>query len=326
MRIRPTVIKPSSLASLGAIAMVLIIGIAYLAFQVLHVDPFQERTTARLVLTNSGGLGPNAPVLLTGIPVGRVTGVHKTGSGVQVEFRIDGSYKIPSSSAIRIETLSALGEPYLEFQPKDTAGPYIRDNQLLDTEPADQPVLIPQLSAKVVDLLDQLDPNVIRSLVATMDTSLNGVENVVPKFEHSTKLLAAAILSRNGKIRQLLTDMQTMGADMTWAGPALTESGPTWGAFGHRIDQEIADGAALFEIGDSPNDYLTGDGLIPTLQVLTNLLGKLGPAMSELAPVLAPMTAEMTTVVGHLDISALISQAVNTVGDDGAIHLRLNVK
>ncbi|MFF3571939.1 MlaD family protein [Nocardia jiangxiensis] len=326
MRVQSWTIKPGSVGSLAAILLVLIVGIAYLTVEVLHVDPFERRTTARLMLANSGGLGPNAPVLLTGIQVGRVTGVHKVASGVLVEFRIDGSYKIPSSSALRIENLSALGEPYLEFQPKDTRGPYISNNQLLDTEPAAEPILIPQLSAKVVDLLNQLDPTVIRSLVGTMDTSLNGTEAVVPELARSTTLLAAAILSRNGEIRQLLTDMQAMGADMDWAGPALTASGPAWGAFGHRIDQEVTDGAALFEIGNSPNDYLTGDGLIPTVVRLTGLLGKLGPAMSELAPVIAPMTADMTTAIGHLDISALISQAVDTVGDDGAIHLRLNLK
>lgn len=319
-------VKPASVASLGALAAVLIIGIAYLSFGVLRFDPFAEHTTGRMLLANSGSIGPGAPVLLTGIRVGEVTGVQKAHSGVEVVFQINEGYQVPANSTVKIENLSALGEPYIEFKPTDNRGPYIQDNQLLDTRDIQAPMLIPELSSRAVEFINQLDPAVMSRLVGTVDTALAGTEAQVPKLERATKLLAATILSRTDLIRQLLTDLQTAGADMEWTGPSLIAAGPYWTEFGERIEDVIGAGADLFEVGDAPNQYLTGDGLLPFLDRLTALLTKLGPELSELVPVLAPVAAQATATLGQLDIGALISQAVNTVGDDGAIHLRINVK
>lgn len=322
---RRTRLDLGTTASLSAMALVLVLSVAYLAVNVVHADPFRRRITATMELTNSGSLGVNSPVLLTGVPVGRVTGVHRALGEVVVDFQIDGDYHVPAAGAVRIENLSALGEPYLEFAPTDSRGPYIHDHQRLDARSAD-PILIPQLSAKLVDLLHQLDPNALHSLINTADTALDGVDGVIPALARSSQLMAATLLSRDHEIHQLLLDLQTMGADMTWFGPTLAESGPSWGQFGSRTGQVVTTGSRLFEIGDSPHDYLTGDGVIPTLTSLTGVLAKLGPALSGMVPVLAPLTADISHSLYQLDIGTLIAQALNTVGDDGAIHLRLDTK
>ncbi|WP_433667678.1 MlaD family protein [Nocardia sp. CA-136227] len=319
-------IKPASIASLGALLAVLVLGIAYLTFGVLRAEPFAHYTTARLLVHGSGGVNPGTPVLLTGIRVGRVTEVSREADGVRIELRISGDHRIPAASDIRIENLSALGEPYIEFRPTDDRGPYLSDGQVLDTRKLAAPVLIPELSVRAVEFVAQLDPARISSLTATLDRALRGTEAQMPRLQRATTLLAATILSRTDTFRQLLTDLQTMGADMDWTGPTLATSGPYWSQFGTRIDQLINDASTLFEVGDAPHDYLNGDGVVPVLNRLADLMTRLGPDMAELAPILAPLTAEATPVLGRLDIGALISQAVNSVGAEGAIHLRVDLK
>lgn len=326
MRINPTAIRPASAASLGAILLVLVFGIGYLSVGVLGVDPFREQLTAHLLVRNSGGLGVNSPVMRTGIRIGKVTRIVRTADGVQVDFQIDGAHRIPVTSSVVIENLSALGEPYLEFKPRHDQGPYVHDGQRLDARAERAPVLIPQLSVKVVDFIGQLDPKAIARLVGTLDTALKGTEGEVPRLERSTRLLAATLLSRSAALRQLSADLQATGADMEWTGPALAASGPAWGAFGGRIDALINTAATVFEVGDAPNDYVNGDGVVPFLHRLADLLNRIGPQMSELAPVLAPMAGQIDGALGRLDISALLTQALATVGDDGALHLRIDVK
>lgn len=326
MRIGATAVKPASVASLGAILLVLVLGIGYLSFGVLGQDPFREQLTAHLLVRNSGGLGTNSPVMLTGIRVGKVTKVARTAAGVQVDFQVEGTHRIPVSSSVVIENLSALGEPYLEFKPQRDQGPYVHDGQQLDARADRAPILIPQLSVRVVDFIGQLDPKTIANLVGTLDTALKGTEGEVPRLERSTRLLAATILSRTAELRQLSADLQATGSDMAWTGPALATSGPTWGEFGASLDSLINTAATVFEVGDAPGDYLHGDGLVPFLRQLAALLNRIGPQMSELAPVLAPMAGQLDGALGRLDISALLTQALATVGDDGAIHLRIDVK
>lgn len=316
-------VRPISLASLGALLLVLALGSTYLTLGVLRYDPWREYTTARLLVARSGGLGTGAPVLLTGIRVGEVTAVRRSTTGAEVEFRFSATHRIPADSLITIENLSALGEPYLEFAPKAEHGPYISDHQVLDT--ARTPVSIPEVSTRVVKFIQQLDPAAIGSLVHTVDTALAGTDTEIPRLEHATTLLAATLLSRTDTIRQLLADLQTTGADMEWTGPALAESGPKWAEFGDKLNQLIKSAGTVFDQGDIPKDYLTGDGIVPVLHLLDGLVGKLGPSLAELAPVLAPMVAQSTTALGRLDIGALITQALGAVGDD-AIRLHITTK
>ncbi|MFB8004854.1 MlaD family protein [Nocardia sp. NPDC056000] len=326
MRIRLGRPKTSSIVSLGALAGVLLIGIAYLGLGVLRYDPFADLTRVRMVLANSGSIGIGTPVLLTGIPIGTVTTVRRGTAGVEVSLEFAGAHHIPVSSAVKIENLSALGEPYIDFQPPDTRGPYLRDGQQLDTAKVQVPLLIPDLSVKAVQFIRQLDPATMTSLVHTLDTTLTGTEAQLPQLERATSLLAATLLSRTGTIRQLLTDLQTTGADMDWTGPALAASGPYWSLLGQRLEELITTASRVIEKGDAPHDYLTGNGVVPFLNQLNATMTRLGPEFTQLVPVLQPLTADATSSLGRLDISALIAQALGTVGDDSAVHLRLSVK
>ncbi|MFE3229391.1 MlaD family protein [Nocardia sp. NPDC059228] len=312
--------------SLGSIVLVLVLGVAYMVVGVLQFEPRAEFTTVRMLLANSGGVAPNTPVLLTGVEVGKVTAVTKAASGVEIALRIDHRYQVPVSSAVRVEDLSALGEPYIEFEPSSKNGPYLSNNQVLNTRNVTEPTSIPQLSHRLVELVGQLDPKAINSIVTTFDQGLADTDTAIPTLERSTKLLAATLLSRTDTIKQALVDSQTIGGDMAWVGPGLAETGPKWTGFGTLIDRLIVEGSKFFEAGNAPQMYETGDGLLPFVAALTAFLNKVGPSMAELTPVVTPLATVLNGVGGQFDISTLISQAVSTVGDDGALHLQLNVK
>ncbi|WP_084534533.1 MlaD family protein [Nocardia yamanashiensis] len=326
MRWRPRAVEPGSILSLAAIAGVLILGIGYLSFGVLQVDPFRERHAVRILLANSGGVGAGSPVLLSGVTVGKVASVSTVESGVELRLDLHTRYRIPAASELRIEALSALGEPYVEFDPPNQSGPYLFDGQLIDARTTALPMSIPQVAVRAVQLMRQFDPQAISSLVGTIDTAITGTRGDLPAIEHASTLLAATILSRTDLIHRLLTDMQTIGGDMDWAGPALTTSGPQWTGFGASLDRLIVAAAGLYAVGNSPADYDTGDGIVPFLQRLDAVLGKIGPQLTGLAPALRPLMDTTAQAGSRIDIGALISQALATVGSDGAVHLRINLK
>ncbi|WP_280347165.1 MlaD family protein [Nocardia neocaledoniensis] len=313
-------------ASLAALAGVLLIGISYLTFSVVGVDWFTRYTRLTMVLADSGSLGPRSPVLLSGIRVGEVTGVRTVATGVEVALRVDDEYRIPVASTAVIENLSALGEPYVQFVPTRAGAPYLADGQTIETSAVRTPTSLPEVARRVTELLNQLDPSTIRSLIDTFSQGLAGTEAIMPQLARSTSLLAATLLSRTDKIRALLTDLQTLGGEMDWTGAALADAGPEWGALGGTFDDAAEAVAAWANIGDVPTDYTTGTGLVPFLDQLRDWVDRVGPELSALVPVLAPLAQNSTSALRRIDLGSLISQALEAVGEDGRLRVQIHVK
>lgn len=311
--------------SLSAIAVVLILGVAYMAVGVLHFDPRRSYIAAEMRLDDSGGLGVNSPVLLAGVQVGRTEVVTKQARGVLVRLRIDSRYRIPLASNVRIEQLSALGEPYVQFAPISDAAPFIEDGQVIPADRIRAPMTISALSAKLVELLAQFDPKVISNLVGTFDHALAGTDPTMQVLQRSTSLLAATLLSRRQSVRQLFDNIQALGGDIDWLGPSLAAAGPEFGAFGTTLNKIVASGSALAE-SRPVTEYFTGAGLVPFLRDVTSLIERIGPTAAQLAPVLQPVVADAVNRAPVLDLSTLIGQALQGVEPDGTLNFRITVK
>ncbi|MFD0364246.1 MlaD family protein [Nocardia sp. GCM10030253] len=325
-----TSVKPGSMASLGAIAAILVVGSTYLSFGVVQVGWLKEYTEATMVLTDSGGLLPRSKVLLSGIEVGKVTSVSHTGSNVAVQFRVDDRYRIPTSSKARIETLSGLGEPYLDFRPTTGDGPYLRDGQTVNAANVTMPISIPEVAQTATRLLNQLDPQAMASIVQTFSQGLAGTETVVPELSRATDLLAATLLARSDVIREMLVAFQANANDMAWSGPALTDASGPWAAFGPRVSEVAAAIARVIRKGDVPADYVIDTeetiGLVPFLRQLAERINAIGPDVATMIPLLQPLLPLATDAVRPLDIGNLITQALNTTSPDGTLNLQITVK
>ncbi|WP_249358169.1 hypothetical protein [Nocardia cyriacigeorgica] len=184
---------------------------------------------------------------------------------------------------------------------------------------------ITELSARFVELLNQLHPDTIASLVDTFDRALAGTDAAMQTLERSTTLLAATLLSRTDAMRRLFADIQAVGADMEWLGPSLSTSGPELGKFGTSLSNVVQQASVLVE-SRPISDYFTGDGLTPFLGRLTDFLNKIGPSVAPLAPVLQPVVTDSLNRAPRIDISALIDQALHGIAPDGTLQFRITTK
>lgn len=317
--------KWGSLASLTGIGVVTVVGASYLTFGVVRADPWAEFTHASMVLPNSGSLEVGSPILLTGIEVGEVTAVQGAAAGVEVTFRLDANRKVPTGSTVTIEHLSALGEPYVEFRPNGTGGPYLTDGQRLDASTVMPPLSIPEVARLVTRTMNQLDPAVVGSLVDTVGKSFIGTDSAMPPLQRAGDLLAAAIMSREPKIAQLLNSFQAAAANMDGMGAATGAAAPAFVEFSHALTQLVEAVGRLVDGKPGPQEYLADDGLVPFLTRLDALLQQAGPELKSLAPILQPLADAARETGPQIDISTLISQALADTGD-GAVRVRVNVK
>ncbi|MBF6276644.1 MULTISPECIES: MlaD family protein [Nocardia] len=314
-----------ALTSLGGIVAITVLGASYLTFGVVRADPFADYNRTTMVLTDSGGLGVGSPVLLTGLEVGRVTAVRHTAAGVEVGMRLAADKRVPADSTVTIEHLSALGEPYVEFRPTSGNGPYLHDGQRLETSNVRMPLSIPDVARLVTKTMNQLDPEVVGSLVATASSALNGTDAAIPNLTRSGDLLAAAIMSRSPRIADLLNSFQAAAADIEWAGPATSTAAPAFVQFTHALNDLVAAVGRMVDARPAES-YTEGNGLAPFLAKLTDRLAQLGPELKSLGPALAPLAAATTDSAPRIDISDLITQALDDVGTDGTVRVRINVK
>nr|WP_309241154.1 MlaD family protein [Nocardia sp. BSTN01] len=307
------------------------IGSGYLTFGIAKVGwPTHSPHTATMLLPDSGGLVPHSKVLLSGIRIGQVTDVDRDATGVSITMRIDGQYGIPAAGPVSIENLSALGEPYIEFTPTATGEPYLPDGARIEAARVSRPMSMSDLAQQATALLQQVDPDTVNSVVSTLVEGFAGSEAVMPQLARSTQLLAATLLSRTDTIRRMLVDLQAHADDMSWTGPALSEAAGPWAAFGPKVGHVIDSFAKIIQKGDVPADYTIDKpdeiGLIPLLNQLSSRVTRMGPDMLALLPVMSPMATSGANALRHLDISALIEQALQATSADGALQLQVNVK
>ena len=96
----------------------------------IRVSPPADRINLSMDVLDVNNLVAQSNVVLRGVPVGKVSRIDASASNATVHFYIDGKYRIPADSVVRLENLSALGESYLEVQPRSAGGALLRDGQL----------------------------------------------------------------------------------------------------------------------------------------------------------------------------------------------------
>ncbi len=178
------------LSIVGQLTLVAV-GVSYLAFGALRVNPFDTQMAVQVQLDESGGLLASQDVTLRGIPVGRVQSVEVTGDGVLATALIDGDVRIPlADTAVRVSALSPAGEQYLDFSPRGSDGPFIEDGTIIGRDRTETPVPLWRLLTNVDGVLAQADPAQISAVIDELGVGEQGPEKLRDLFNGAQMLLS----------------------------------------------------------------------------------------------------------------------------------------
>ncbi|MDX6351453.1 MAG: phospholipid/cholesterol/gamma-HCH transport system substrate-binding protein [Streptomyces sp.] len=115
---------------LAAFAAVTALGVSYVGAEYAGLgERIMDRGyTVHVDFADSGGVFSGAEVTYRGVPVGRVAGLRLSGAdGVAVDLRITGGSHIPADALAVVANRSAVGEQYVDLQPRTATGPYLHD-------------------------------------------------------------------------------------------------------------------------------------------------------------------------------------------------------
>ncbi|MFJ9785148.1 MCE family protein [Amycolatopsis sp. NPDC101161] len=131
--------------------------------------------TVKLELAEGGGIFTNGEVTYRGVAVGRIGELRLTPSGMEADLVIDGSAPpIPSNAQAVVANRSAVGEQYVDLQPRTSDGPYLAGGSVIPREKTTLPMPVQHLLGDLDSLTASVPTGDLRTVVDELDDALRG--------------------------------------------------------------------------------------------------------------------------------------------------------
>jgi virulence factor Mce-like protein len=283
-----------------------IIGVFVMAFVYMNIPTLLgiDRITVTLRLPATGGLYRFSNVTYRGVQVGRVTAVELTDTGAEATLSLNKSPRIPTDLRAAVRSISAVGEQYVDLQPRNDSPPYLHNGSVIPL----QDTTIPQPVGPMLDQVSALVGSIPKEkLSAMLDESFRAFNGA--GYDFGSLLDSGTTLTRDtnaisDNVRALIDD----SAPLVDSQAETTDAIRTWAHSLAGVTRQIADHdpqvRTLLQKG--PGFAQEASRLLtqvkPTLPVLlANLttIGQIGvtynPSLEQVFVLLPPYVAALQT-------------------------------
>lgn len=119
----------------------------------------------------SGGIFVGSEVSYRGVQVGRVEKLRLSKDGVIVDARIRRGVQIPKDTVAVVENRSAVGEQYLDFQPRTEGGRYLADGDTIARKDTRTPIRVDNLLLHLDGTVSSVDRKDLKTVVDELGTA-----------------------------------------------------------------------------------------------------------------------------------------------------------
>ncbi len=184
-----------------------IIMTAYLIAAVLDTPLTERPREITVQMDYTGGLYEGSPVTYRGVKIGKITDIQLTDDGiVEATAALITTEKIPESAEVKVRSLSPVGEQYLDFQPKDTDGPYLEDGAVIPASATQLPETLGSTVVNIKGLLDQIDADDLQVALKGIAKGLEGTGEDIGKLVDQGSLLLGDLDDNWDVTERLLTN------------------------------------------------------------------------------------------------------------------------
>ncbi|MCA4726124.1 MULTISPECIES: virulence factor Mce family protein [Mycolicibacterium] len=206
----------------GIFGIALVVCVVLVSFGYTGLPFFPQGKKYEAYFSDAGGIDPGNDVNVSGIAVGKVTGVALAGDTAKVTFTVDRNIKIGDQSLVAIKTETVLGQKSLSVTPKGTGTstviplgrtttPYTLNTALQDlgqnVSELDKPKFEQALQT-LTDTLRDATPQLRGALdgVANLSRSINKRDEALEGLLTHAKRVSDLLAARAGQVNQLVTD------------------------------------------------------------------------------------------------------------------------
>ncbi|WP_181776841.1 MCE family protein [Amycolatopsis pittospori] len=167
--------------------------------------------TVKLALTDGGGLFTNGEVTYRGVAVGRVGELRLTAGGMEADLLIDDDApRIPANSRAVVANRSAVGEQFVDLQPRTSDGPFLAEGSVIPREATSVPLPVQHLLTDLDSLTASVPTEDLRIVVDELDNALRGSGANLQVLLDSTTDFTKQAATHLPQTEKLLTDGSTV--------------------------------------------------------------------------------------------------------------------
>lgn len=310
----------------SVLAMVVLaaLSLTYMITLGLPVSAVKQTKSATMTVPDTNGILTGSRVLLRGVAIGFVTDIEPTASGIAVDWNYDDRYRIPSDSNVRVDNLSALGEAYVSILPETADGPYLDDSAAIDTDRITVPTPFTELSARLTELLKQVDPEQVQRISDTLDAGLPDGVHVIDDLNRAGSLLAQQFTEQSDNMITLMQAIQPLIMRTDGVPEALAATSPQMEGFGvgfqdllQSIPDAMATGGPLLEG--------TRDGASPFFRELQKFLDATAVDLEVIGVNLLPAAQSASASMRTVDLGRLLGNILSEDNPEGALTVHIPV-
>ncbi|MFC4853367.1 MCE family protein [Actinophytocola glycyrrhizae] len=227
--------------------------------------------TVRLQLDDGGGLFTNSEVTYRGVAIGRVGELRLTDDGMEADLVLDeDAPRVPVDAKAVVANRSAIGEQFVDLQPRGEHGPYLADGSVIRKESTTVPMPVTTLLGNLSELNQSVPTESLRVVVDELYTAMNDTGP-------SLRLLLDSTMSFTDEARNHLPQTTMLIDDGATVLATQLDSSAAWRSF--------AGNAKLFadELASADGDLRELIGAAPAAATqLSALLSDTNPGLSVL--------------------------------------------
>ncbi|MFJ9148169.1 MCE family protein [Streptomyces sp. NPDC102270] len=305
-----------------AFAVVTAVGVSYVGAEYTGLvdDVLGHGYTVRADFADSGGIYSGAEVTYRGVPVGRVGALRLTGSdGISVSLDIkDGAPHIPADTLAVVANRSAVGEQYVDLQPRTSHGPYLLDGSSIPRGSTRVPLPTTDLVLSLDRLVNSVGKDDLRVTVDELGKAFSGTGPNLSRLVDSGNALVASASDSLPQTISLIEDSRKVLKTQADQGSSIK-------SFAH----DLAALSSQLKSSDGDLRKLIGN-TTPAAQQVNSLLKSTGPRLSVLLANLISggqvTRAQLPGVEQALvTFPAVVAGSYTVVPGDGTTHFGLVV-
>ncbi len=177
-------------------AIVTIIGGAFVGGRYAQVDRLvvDRSFPVTAQFSDSGGIFAGAQVTYRGISVGKVDRLQFSDGGVRATMDIENSApRIPSDVMAVVANKSAIGEQYIDLQPRTRSGPFLASGSTIPLGSTRIPIDTTTLLVNVDDLVRSVNTDSLRTIVDELGQAFEGTgPDLATILDTSSEFIQAA--------------------------------------------------------------------------------------------------------------------------------------
>lgn len=260
-----------------------VIGVGAMLFGYMQVPTMLGigRVVVKLDLPETGGLYRFSNVTYNGVQVGTVTDVSLTSNGVRATLSLNRSPKIPADLVAAVRSVSAIGEQYVDLQPRSDNGPYLHTGSVIAAADTQVPQQVGPMLDQVSALVDSIPKDKLSGLLDETFQAFDGAGYDFQSLLDSATTISGDANRVSDKVHKLIDD----GAPLLDSQERSTDAIRTWARSVAGISEQVAANdpqlRAILQRGPGFADEVSGlmQDLKPTLPILLANLNTLGQVL-----------------------------------------------